>query len=373
MTKFQYTRKDYERMQARLNPALEELRTEIRETLDQHEDRSHLWTRLKEGWELTEEWLGSEDKWPTIMTGEGLKECKDRGKKWPRSTKVLYVTGEEFKGLTKREMNAFAYIVIKGGYEGELGHHLESLRDSFEKTPKARVDVQNYTPRNIADLASPVYDGGLAKHSASRLDDMLVALGDPKPLMQKHYRGEPWKKSLPWNWLNLNGNLFDDIDAPTDAHECLQALNDIVDDIQPWEVSASTKETFGKPSDDGDVQACLRFNILGEKGTFSGAHVDILGGTWLLCLEGVKLWWAFTDTSALDRKYSPQLAAFAEQGVGWNPGAGQNGMQLIPLEAGDYLLMMPGNITPHAPFSMTDCLMTGVTTLLSPTRRSRGN
>lgn len=46
-------------------------------------------------------------------------------------------------------------------------------------------------------------------------------------------------------------------------------------------------------------------------------------------------------------------------GAGWNPGVGWEGMQLIPLEPGDYLLMMPDHLTPHAPFSMTDCPMTG--------------
>lgn len=67
----------------------------------------------------------------------------------------------------------------------------------------------------------------------------------------------------------------------------------------------------------------------------------------------------FNDTDALEKEDSEKLAEFAEQGAIWNPGALDNGMQLIPLVAGDYLLMMPGHLTPHAPFSMTDCLMTG--------------
>lgn len=38
---------------------------------------------------------------------------------------------------------------------------------------------------------------------------------------------------------------------------------------------------------------------------------------------------------------------------------GENNMQLLQLEPGDYLVMMPGHMCPHASFSMADCLMTG--------------
>lgn len=264
-----FSYEDYDQMQARLDPALDKLRTEIPEALEQHKDSSHLWYRLKAGWELTEEWLGSRDRWPAIMDGETLNSLDRRKGEWfPPSPKVLYVTKEEFQALSQRDLDYFPYIVIKGGYKEKLGHHLETLQKKFEAHPKARVDIQSYTSTFIGGLASPVYDGGVAKQSARRLDDMLTGLkhANSKPLMREHNYGEPWKKSLPWNWLNLNVNIFDDIDAPTDAHECLRYLNDTIANLQPWQVSPSTTRTFCKPSDHGDVQACLKSNILGEKG-----------------------------------------------------------------------------------------------------------
>ncbi|KAF2427696.1 hypothetical protein EJ08DRAFT_571728, partial [Tothia fuscella] len=99
-----------------------------------------------------------------------------------------------------------------------------------------------------------------------------------------------------------------------------------------------------------DVQSCLRFLILGEKGTFSGNHLDILAGTWILGLSGLKLWWAFTGDFTEKNKEE-----FICEGASWNP----DSMQLLPIEPGDYLMMMPGHLCAHAPFSMEDCLMTG--------------
>lgn len=178
------------------------------------------------------------------------------------------MTKEEFQGLSQDNLDHYPFIVIKGGYKDKLGHHLETPKKRFEEKPKARVDIQSYTATFIGGLSSPVYDGGVAKQSASRLSDMLTTInsGNSKPFMRDHKYGEPWKKGLPWNWLNLNRNIIDDIDAPTDTHECLRSLNDIVANLQPWQTSTSTRDKFGKPSDHGDVQACLEFNILGEKG-----------------------------------------------------------------------------------------------------------
>lgn len=37
-----------------------------------------------------------------------------------------------------------------------------------------------------------------------------------------------------------------------------------------------------------DVASCLSFNILGQRGAFSGAHIDSLAGTWVRNLDGLK-------------------------------------------------------------------------------------
>ncbi|QDS77748.1 hypothetical protein FKW77_004753 [Venturia effusa] len=227
MATLEFTYDDYEAMQARLDPELDELR---------HKNSSHLWPRLKEGWEFTEQWLGSRNEWPEIMTGDSLNKINQRSESYPPSRKILYVTKEGFDVLTQEDLDRWPFIVIKVGYKNKMGHHLETLQKKFAQTPKARVDVQSYTTTIIGGSESPVYDGGTAKQSASRLKDMLAAREseDPKPLMRDHVHGRPWKKSLPWNWLSLNGDLFDDIDAPTDAHESLQLLHKTISNLQPW-------------------------------------------------------------------------------------------------------------------------------------------
>jgi hypothetical protein len=42
-----------------------------------------------------------------------------------------------------------------------------------------------------------------------------------------------------------------------------------------------------------DATACLRFCLLGERGSSSLNHLDIFNGTWVTCLSGIKLWFVY--------------------------------------------------------------------------------
>ena len=101
-----------------------------------------------------------------------------------------------------------------------------------------------------------------------------------------------------------------------------------------------------------DLQSCLKFGLFAQRGSFSGWHVDALNGTFVKCIAGIKAW--FIHQYPLS---DAEKAEFAEKGRNWRPHPSR--VRLILLRPGDILYMPAGELVPHAPVTVTDCLMRG--------------
>ncbi|EGP82046.1 uncharacterized protein MYCGRDRAFT_97921 [Zymoseptoria tritici IPO323] len=151
-----------------------------------------------------------------------------------------------------------------------------------------------------------------------------------------------------YNALNLAS--FTHADKPTftkkPRFQFLSALSKRAKKIGPG------KEQTEGSRGGSDVDRCETFNILAEPTSTSFAHVDVLGGTYVRCLFGVKLWMIVPekDMSEDDR------ASHGRKGDEWLP---EGKARLILLRKGDVLFMPPGLRQVHAVFTPETCLMEG--------------
>lgn len=99
-----------------------------------------------------------------------------------------------------------------------------------------------------------------------------------------------------------------------------------------------------------DVSSCMDFNILGFTGAYSGAHVDLLGATWLRNLFGTKLWWYVPRSAMSDEDWNH----FRDQGSEWNP---RDKAKAVLLKPGDVLVMFEPVV--HIVYTVDTCLMEG--------------
>lgn len=121
-------------------------------------------------------------------------------------------------------------------------------------------------------------------------------------------------------------------------------------------IGYSTETGIGKlslePARLVDLEACLKFLLYGERGSFSGYHMDVLNGTWVQCKTGLKLWLVYCgpwDETA--------QKSYAKHGLDWKPAPAT--VQGILLRPGDTLIMRPGYPVVHAVLTIEDSFMTG--------------
>lgn len=100
-----------------------------------------------------------------------------------------------------------------------------------------------------------------------------------------------------------------------------------------------------------DISGCMEFNILAGKLAYSKPHVDLLNGTYIQCLFGLKLWIVAVGIAELEWQ------DFLQHGGDWSPP--ENKTIAILLRPGDTLLMLPGVRVVHTPLTIMPCLMQG--------------
>lgn len=98
-----------------------------------------------------------------------------------------------------------------------------------------------------------------------------------------------------------------------------------------------------------DLFASTTFSLFGQRGSFTGFHVDNPDGTWVRNIWGLKVWIFPANWTATERE------VFEEEGDDWIPQA----VKIIVLEPGDILVMPPGEIVPHAVLTLADSHMVG--------------
>lgn len=155
---------------------------------------------------------------------------------------------------------------------------------------------------------------------------------------------------IPWNLLNIHGRYMH-----TDGLPAIQGiwqfrcLSSLCEQIEQPELPSVGKN---RPLVSAGFSGCLNFALIGERGCYSNIHVDLLGSTGIEILFGKKAWFLLdgdlTDEEKLD---------FAEQGQEWQPSPER--VKMVPLGAGDTLLMMPGHLSPHSVITIETCLSRG--------------
>ena len=316
--------------------------------------------RLKHGYQQVQQWMQHENMWAAVTTVQELLAAPEGA----RGGAVLYGTEQDFLELERLGVELSPFNVVTGDaalsadeYRSRL---FEQLRALYGKD--AEIEAQNYDMQREDD--KPTYQ--ISIRDAEKLFD---AAGAPIAAMLSD-RSRVQRQHLPLNCLNISGrHVFSDLAPP----ECITSprykiLQDLCGRLEgrlrrrgartakraPAKAGNVGKKSYKRVARarDVDVEECLRFVLAGKLGTFSGNHVDLLNGTWVRCLSGLKAWFVYTGPFGEEER-----RAFADEGEGWTPAAGM--MQLILLTPGDTLIMKPGVMCVHAPLSVTDCLMAG--------------
>lgn len=100
-----------------------------------------------------------------------------------------------------------------------------------------------------------------------------------------------------------------------------------------------------------DLQECIRFFIFATRGQWSGFHVDVVNGTWVFCLAGIKVW------SFIPNPTDSEIKEFERYGDDWVPEPGR--LKHLVIRPGEMLIMPSGSKIIHCPLTLEDCLMTG--------------
>jgi hypothetical protein len=162
----------------------------------------------------------------------------------------------------------------------------------------------------------------------------------------------------PKNFLSWNKHL-NTLGSPPFLHQMgFLVLEFLCDRIRnQWINDSGQRNAAGKEYNNqneryADMESCLKFCIYGERGAASSWHMDILNGTWVSCITGIKLWLVYTGPWTEEVK-----AEFQSKGVNWKPP--KDTIQIMVLTPGDTLIMRPGYPIIHAVVTLEDSLMMG--------------
>ena len=114
---------------------------------------------------------------------------------------------------------------------------------------------------------------------------------------------------------------------------------------------------------EGPEQTCalahLRWNLVGLKGSRSGAHLDALAGTWIRVLFGTKIWKVVLadGASAIPPLDKANLDDFVAQGSEWTLPV--NLSEEVELQPDSILVMLPGDRVIHTAGSKETCAIQG--------------
>jgi hypothetical protein len=107
------------------------------------------------------------------------------------------------------------------------------------------------------------------------------------------------------------------------------------------------------PGKSPDLKECLRFNIFANEGAFSGAHCDIVSGTWVRPMFGTRLWMWVCPDDMTEQDWSDFIA----QAHAWVPPRGK--IHALWLTPGLTFVMPAGKLIPHAVLTVEASAMVG--------------
>ncbi|KAH4084947.1 hypothetical protein HBH98_233200 [Parastagonospora nodorum] len=259
---------------------------------------------------------------------------------------VLYATLEQLKAARSGQgVPDVYYIVVAETHPSECSDRSNKFLEQLERTFwDCEVEYQQYLQSAI---------------DTPPTERMLVGkvLEMAKEMKHSPETGRPYaEKQPPFNFLNLSGEKLTDSFTQSKLVEIL-GLDQLSHLTHRTLISQSklSKPNISNELDKAasshnvvvDGNSCGKFELLGFPGTISSWHMDVMGMTWIQTLSEHKAW-CIVDTPDNDELWDD----FKEHGVGWKPKLGT--VKVIPLSAGDTLLMMPGKFNAHMPISFGD-------------------
>jgi hypothetical protein len=262
---------------------------------------------------------------------------------------VWYMTCTEFANLVKRRDLIRKCSVIRESWdpvsdEGKIESFLDNLTLMFGTSS---VEVQDLdSNKKTTLLPCKKYVQTIRDSSKNKL-----------PLS---------RSSPPLNLLNLKAAPIAGEDVFAKATSANPSRFNLLNAICYRAECTLVEETYHSPPSNAgktkrratilgqeiDLQSCLTFGLFAQRGSFSGWHVDVLNGTYVTCIAGIKVW-----PIVISPLSDAEKAAFAKEGMNWRPHPSR--VRLILLRPGDTLYMPAGELVPHAPITITDCLMRG--------------
>ena len=258
------------------------------------------------------------------------------------TTNVLETTEEGFREIWDSEdpiLDSVGVVVLRKSLpnaEKSAALIQEALSVAY---PDAQAELQNY-----GSGGGVVYE---------KMDNIMQQF--------RERRHDPNLRNLqhktPKNILSLTSEIVADVNTP-EAVKTMQCnlLALLCQRLRANFRATKNLATAGKaktePDHLVDLESCLRFALLAERRALILSHLDILNGTWVTCLTGIKFW--FVYQGLLDERIQ---SCFAEDGPEWQPERGS--FKGILLEPGDTLIMLPGRLIVHSVWTLDDCLMAG--------------
>jgi hypothetical protein len=328
---------------------LNDFHSEVKSCLESFEGQEIIWKNHLEQMNS----LLTNIRWAQISTqpdshlGKGSVSMDDAD--------VYYFTPSEFQLLIKKSIAIRKCVVIRESWDdisnqGKIPTFLQHLQRMFST---ATLEVQDISSGN---------KGTNRLRCSEYVETIQERLG--KKLSNE---------SLPLNLLNLKAKAVPNKDSFEDIIPADLARFNLLDVIcergegalKSMDLDEHRRTSNLPPSYAGkakypptiyrrviDMQSCRTFGLFALRGSFSGWHVDVLNGTYVSCVAGLKAW--------LIHQYPltpAEKAAFAKDGPDWEPDPSR--VRLILLRPGDTLYMPAGELVPHAPITVTDCLMRG--------------
>lgn len=263
---------------------------------------------------LRAQWLNPATRWATIYTQPDGELPDGKARTYDESD-VLYMTSSELL-LAAQEGQVFRKpIIIKENFSDSGMHTAESLASLLQDL--SRNDTLD---ARWLDHVPP---------EGSSIETLVRSLGT------NHYGGGA-------DTLNLR-NIMKSHRPLFTMFPRFRLLDSLVERAHGGVLYTQAN------SGSVDIASCINSNVLTFPGSFSGAFLDSLSGTWMRNLDGVNFWMIVPEDDM-----ASEWETFAKAGRDWNP----NGKErLVLLEQDDVLLIPPGLRVVHALHSPTKCVM----------------
>ncbi|EME77026.1 uncharacterized protein MYCFIDRAFT_217095 [Pseudocercospora fijiensis CIRAD86] len=220
-----------------------------------------------------------------------------------------------------------------------IKEHLTTLSIAFERVESQRIGLE---PRDLRHL----HPSDEHESSPSLTAEIATSTFADRIRTELDSSAKCFVKDTPLNLLNLSA----DVESPLPLFVVHPRYNVLKTLDMCLRAGRAGKQTFYSPN---DVSAARRFNLFASTLAYSRPHHDLLAGTWVKVLQGLKLWLIAVNLTP------SEVDEYTQQGPDYIPPA--NKIRYLLLRPGQHsvLLMPPGVRVIHSPLTLSPCLMEG--------------